>query len=154
MGPKSTSSQREPGTPISTIIGPDATLHGDIHSRSALRVNGEVFGSIENEGDVFVAKGSVVRGDVKGERVTVAGVVEGNIVAKDTLEITAEVKVTGDIFGEILSIQEGAIFRGRVNVSDPAEKEIPVSLAEVGSANGHAEIKEMVVPLEEEASVS
>ncbi len=106
-------------SPVTTIIGPDTVIEGEIRSQSSVRVGGKVVGRIVNEGDVYVAEGSLVCGDIHGKKVTVAGEVEGNISAAEFLEITSGGKVSGDIKGDVLSIQEGATFRGRVNVDEP-----------------------------------
>lgn len=126
-----------PSVPVTTIIGPDSTLTGELRCQSTLRVSGNIIGTIRNEGDVLVAEGSRVDGDIYGKRVTVSGEVQGNIQATEFLEISAGGKVVGDITGEVLSIQEGALFQGRVNVEEPAVSPAPPVAPE---NNGHVEL--------------
>lgn len=54
-----------------------------------------------------------VRGSITANYVVVDGVVEGNITANECIELLNKSKVTGDLTTTILSINEGAVFKGR-----------------------------------------
>jgi cytoskeletal protein CcmA (bactofilin family) len=101
---------------ITTIIGSDASLKGTIDSQESLRIEGTFEGTINSKGEVFVGEGAVVNADIYGRRVVVAGEVRGLIEAVNGLEITGTGRVYGDITGDRLIVDEGAVYKGNVNM--------------------------------------
>jgi cytoskeletal protein CcmA (bactofilin family) len=57
-----------------------------------------------------------VKSDVHGHRVSVAGAVAGNVVAKERVDLLAGAKLTGDVRAPRLTIADGASFRGKVDM--------------------------------------
>ena len=107
---------------INSVIGRDAQVKGEINSKGAVRIDGEFEGKVTAKGDVFIGEGSKVVGNLIGGRVVVSGEVNGNISAADGLEISRSGRVYGDIAGDKLVIDEGAIYKGRVNMEALAKK--------------------------------
>lgn len=101
---------------IYTVIGPDASIKGTIDSQESLRIEGTFEGKINSQGEVFVGEGAVVNADIYGRRVIVAGEVKGLIEAINGLEITGTGRVYGDITGDRLIVDEGAVYKGNVNM--------------------------------------
>ena len=101
---------------INSIIGEETTFRGDIVSQGSLHVSGEVRGSINVKGDVFVFGKGRVYGNITGARVVVSGLVEGDIFASAGLEILKSGKINGEINCDKLMIEEGSTYQGRVNV--------------------------------------
>jgi cytoskeletal protein CcmA (bactofilin family) len=101
---------------ITTIIGSDASLKGTIDSQESLRIEGAFEGTINSKGEIFVGEGAVVNADIYGRRVVVAGEVRGMIEAVNGLEITGTGRVYGDITGDRLIVDEGAVYKGNVNM--------------------------------------
>lgn len=110
---------------VDSIIGEKAKFKGEIVSSGAININGEFEGKLFADGEVIIAKGSKVIGDVRAGSVVVSGKVDGNIVAGQSLEITKTGKVHGNLQGGRIVIEEGSSYRGKVSVAgSEAEAEI------------------------------
>ncbi len=96
-----------------TILGQGASLEGNIVSAGSLRIDGQIKGQINADGDVTLSPQSQVEADIKAENATVAGRFRGNIVVKGTAELTRGGRVDGNITCKSLIVQEGAIFQGQ-----------------------------------------
>lgn len=98
---------------IETLIGNGTTFRGEISATKSVRIDGTLIGSIKEAANVIVGENARVKGNICANYVVVDGVVEGNITATESIELLAKSKVTGDITTTILSINEGAIFKGK-----------------------------------------
>ncbi len=96
-----------------TIIGQGAKLEGTVVSAGSLRVDGQLKGSIQAEGDVLLSEQSVVDADIKAANVSVGGTFKGDIVVKGTAELARGGKIEGNITSKTLVIQEGGTFTGQ-----------------------------------------
>jgi cytoskeletal protein CcmA (bactofilin family) len=96
-----------------TIVGQGATLEGNVVSAGSLRIDGNVKGQINADGDVMLSPQSQVDADLRAENVTVAGRFKGNIIVKGTAELARGGRVDGNITSKTLVVQEGAIFQGQ-----------------------------------------
>jgi cytoskeletal protein CcmA (bactofilin family) len=96
-----------------TILGQGASLEGNIVSAGSLRIDGQIKGQINADGDVILSPQSQVDADIKAENVSVSGKFKGNITVKGSTEITRGGRVDGNITSKTLVIQEGAIFQGQ-----------------------------------------
>ena len=115
---------------ISSVIGHDAQVRGEIVTKGSVRVDGEFEGKVTAKGDIFVGEKSRVVGNMVGGRIVVSGEINGNIMATDGLEITRSGKVYGDITGDKLLIDEGAIYKGKVNMEAAIKKTMEIPLHE------------------------
>ncbi len=96
-----------------TIIGAGAKLEGTVVSAGSLRVDGQVKGQINADGDVMLAAQSQVEADIKAQNVSVAGRFKGNIVVKGRAELSRGGRVDGTITSQALVIEEGGTFQGQ-----------------------------------------
>lgn len=96
-----------------TIIGAGAKLEGTVVSAGSLRVDGQVKGQINADGDVMLAPQSQVEADIKAQNVSVAGRFKGSIVVKGRTELNRGGRVDGTITSKTLVVEEGAIFQGQ-----------------------------------------
>lgn len=101
---------------VNTLIGEGTTIKGLLHTQRSLRVDGHIEGEIKAQGDVFIGEKSHIKANIVAKHVVVAGQVTGNIEAVSGLHITKTGKVYGDITGDQLLIEEGGIYRGKVNM--------------------------------------
>lgn len=111
---------------VETILGEGTKIEGELYTKGSIRVEGEVKGNIQAEGDLFVGEKGVIKCEIKGRNVIVAGVIEGNITATQKIEIMSGGKLIGDIRTNILKIEEGAIFKGNSNTLEKKEVSAPV----------------------------
>ena len=107
---------------INSVVGRDAVVKGEINTKGSVRIDGEFEGKVNAKGDIFVGDGSKIVGNIVGARIVVSGEINGNIIANDGLEVTKSGRVYGDITGDKLVIDEGAIYKGRVNLETASKK--------------------------------
>ena len=107
---------------VNTIIGEDTNMKGTIHSQQSIRVEGSFEGEINSQGEVFIGPKSHVKATIMGKDVTISGEVIGNIEAIKSLRILATGKVYGNITGDQLFIEEGGVYKGKVNMDTISSK--------------------------------
>jgi len=100
------------GDQIENVLGRSLVVHGDLKAEGAFRIDGTVEGSVESKGAVFIGEAGIVRGDVRGRDLVIAGAVTGNVVCSGHLEIVATGRVEGDIDAQSVRIETGGVFRG------------------------------------------
>lgn len=101
---------------VNTIIGEETSIKGAIHSQRSIRIEGTLEGEVNAQGEVFVGEKSKIKANIYGRNVIVAGEVIGNIEAIKSLQILKTGKVYGNISGDQLNIEEGGIYKGKVNM--------------------------------------
>jgi cytoskeletal protein CcmA (bactofilin family) len=108
--------ERLAGERFMTLIDASATVDGRLEFRESVRIDGQVVGSVRlaagSAATVAVAEGAVVRGDIDGHRVLVAGQVHGNIRASERVELFGTAQVCGDITYGSIGIAHGARVAG------------------------------------------
>ena len=80
-----------------TVIGAGTFIRGDIRGDGDLEIFGRVEGEIEVDGDVTVAEGALVKGNVGGRRVHVRGAVAGDLVGGESVALEHGARVVGDL---------------------------------------------------------
>src|SRR2546422_5513095 len=93
-----------------TIIGAGAKLEGTVVSAGSHRVDGQVKGQINAEGDVMLAPQSQVDADIKAQNVSVAGRFKGSIQGKGRAELRRGGRGGGKITAKTLGGEEGGLF--------------------------------------------
>lgn len=97
---------------IENVLARSALVRGDLKADGAFRIDGTIEGSVESKASVLLGETGVVRGDVRGRDVVIAGHIEGNVTCSGHLEILATGKVEGDIDAQSVRIETGGVFRG------------------------------------------
>ena len=101
-----------------TLIASDTSVRGDVHFSGRLYVSGAVAGKITTDEGVsatlFVDEGGSVEGDIQAAHVVVAGRVEGNVLARERLEISVTGRVMGDVSYKQLGVELGGSVNGRI----------------------------------------
>ena len=100
----------------STVIGAGLTIEGDISTDEDVSVQGTVRGKIEAKEAVAIEHGATVEADVTGSEVTVGGHLTGNVTATERVVIAAGARVVGDVKAARFTIQDGAQFKGHVDM--------------------------------------
>jgi cytoskeletal protein CcmA (bactofilin family) len=108
-----------------TIVGQGAKLEGNVVSAGSLRVDGQVKGQINADGDVMLSPQSAVEADIRAQNVQVAGRFKGSIVVKGRAEIGRGGRVDGNITSKTLVIEEGAVFQGQSIMDQGAQGQTP-----------------------------
>lgn len=102
------------------IIGKLLAVKGDLLGNEALVVDGKVEGSITLHGHrLTVRPNGRVRGNIEASHVILQGRVEGDIQARDRVELFRSASFTGAISTARISIEEGAFFKGKLDIKKP-----------------------------------
>lgn len=98
---------------ISSIIGTDMVIEGNITAKEAVRVEGTVNGNVETEGALIISSSGSVKGDVKGSSIIIGGSLEGDLCSGGRTEVSSTGKVIGNIRTKSLIVDENAVFQGQ-----------------------------------------
>jgi cytoskeletal protein CcmA (bactofilin family) len=96
-----------------TIIGSGSKFDGTLNTSGVVRVDGYFGGELIIAGSLIVGENGYIKGNIKSDKVTIAGKVEGNINCTGCLELTSSGKLYGDIEVKNVSIEDGAVFEGK-----------------------------------------
>lgn len=99
-----------------TVIGRTIVIDGEITGEAPVVVEGTVKGRIALDDRVTVAGEGVVEADIESEDVDIAGSVTGNINARNRVEIRAEGRMVGDVRAPRILIEDGANFKGHIDM--------------------------------------
>lgn len=115
------------------ILNVDASMQGTLIFKDPvnLRINGSFEGRLDTKGILTIGENAQVNADLIGETIIIAGKVTGNILASDTLSLTATAFLQGDIRTPSLSIAEGAIFVGKCQMERKQVNSNKVSIDEL-----------------------
>ncbi|MGH7933052.1 MAG: bactofilin family protein [Candidatus Binataceae bacterium] len=92
-------------------IGKGTKISGKFNFRAPAKIEGEAEGEITGD-EIVIAQGAVVTARIAAARVIVAGVVNGEIVARERIEVLATARLHCTISTPKLILSEGAIFEG------------------------------------------
>ena len=108
-----------------TTLGEETVFAGIMRFTESLQINGKLEGEIVSSGSLYIEEGAVINADIQVGSVVIAGVVNGNIIATDQLEITSTGKVYGNIRTSRLRIADGVVFKGKCEmIRDPKSVDI------------------------------
>ncbi|NMB74961.1 MAG: polymer-forming cytoskeletal protein [Myxococcales bacterium] len=98
------------------VIGKGIAIRGNLSGEGDLIIEGTVEGEISLKNHLTIEETGVVRADIKSERLTIRGEMSGNIEASDRVAIQANARVTSDIKAPVVVIEDGARFKGKVDM--------------------------------------
>jgi cytoskeletal protein CcmA (bactofilin family) len=104
-------------------IGKGLFVKGEISGTESLYIDGKVEGSINLPGNrVTVGRNGQVSASVTAREIVILGKVRGNVTATDRVDIRAEGALTGDVAAARISIEDGAFFKGGIDIRKPDGK--------------------------------
>jgi cytoskeletal protein CcmA (bactofilin family) len=112
----------------SATIGKAVKIIGQIHSKEDLFVDGDVEGTVEApEHRLTIGPNGTVHATVKAREVVALGSIQGNVEAAERIEIKKEAKLIGDIRTARIVIEDGAYFKGSIDIvkAEPAKVSAP-----------------------------
>ena len=105
------------------VLGKSVIVKGQIFSREDLTIDGEVDGSVElQEHRLTIGPNGRVKAAIKAREIVVLGTIHGNVEASDKIDIRREAKLVGDIKTSRIVIEDGAYFKGNIDIvrAEPA----------------------------------
>jgi cytoskeletal protein CcmA (bactofilin family) len=131
MPAPSVSAASEPAAarPVSTTaadqatIGKSLVIKGEVTGSESLYIDGRVEGSINLAGNrVTVGRNGVVSANINAREIVVLGKVRGNLTASDRVDIRSDGSLTGDVVAARISIEDGAFFKGGIDIRKGGQK--------------------------------
>jgi len=108
------------GNGPTTYIAASTKIVGTITGKGAYVFCGTVEGDCDIDGPLTLADGGRWKGTLKATDIVVAGVVEGDVLAAQRVEILGSARVTGSLSGNSIAVAEGAIIAGEIKVMSGA----------------------------------
>lgn len=103
-------------------IGKSLVVKGEVSGSESLYIDGKVEGAINLPGNrVTVGRNGQVAANILAREVVVLGKVRGNITASDRVDIRSEGSLTGDVAAARISIEDGAYFKGGIDIRKPGD---------------------------------
>ncbi len=102
---------------ISSIIGADMVVDGNIRAKEGVRVEGSVTGDVETEGALIISASGKVKGNVKGSSIFIGGSLEGDLTSGGRTEVVSTGKVIGNIRTKSLVVDENGVFQGQCTMN-------------------------------------
>jgi cytoskeletal protein CcmA (bactofilin family) len=121
-----------PGTPAArslACIGSSLEIKGRITAEEDLQIDGKVEGPVSIRGHrLTIGRSGQLNSEITSRELVVFGKITGNVNATDRVEIKKDGAVIGDIQTTRISIEDGAIFKGRIEIDRPGSKPAPASV--------------------------
>jgi cytoskeletal protein CcmA (bactofilin family) len=110
----------------SATVGKAVKIVGQIYTKEDLYVDGDVEGTVEAmEHKLTIGPNGMVKATVRAREVVVLGSITGNVEAADKLEIRKDAKLVGDIKTARIIIEDGAYFKGSIDIVKPEPAKAP-----------------------------
>jgi len=107
----------------SAAIGKAVKINGQIHSKEDLFVDGDVEGTLEApDHRLTIGPNGKVHATIKAREVVALGNIQGNVEAADKIEIRKEARLIGDIRTARIIIEDGAYFKGSIDIVKSEQK--------------------------------
>jgi cytoskeletal protein CcmA (bactofilin family) len=104
-------------------IGKSLVIKGEVTGSESLYIDGRVEGAINLAGNrVTVGRNGVVNANIVAREIVVIGKVKGNLNASDRVDIRNEGSLTGDVVAQRISIEDGAFFKGGIDIQKPGQR--------------------------------
>tara|TARA_X000001036_G_scaffold139273_3_gene132040 strand:- start:5699 stop:6073 length:375 start_codon:yes stop_codon:yes gene_type:complete len=108
--------QSDKNSNMSSILGPEIEIKGDLKIKGDILIYGTVLGNVESRGKVHTSKGSTIKGNVHSKSAYINGKIEGDLIVKDKVVLAKCSELKGNLVSSTLTIEEGARFDGLCNM--------------------------------------
>ena len=125
-----TPATQNPATQVKTVtspieqatIGRTVVIKGEITGSESLYIDGRIEGNVTfKDHRVTVGRNGSVQANISAREVVIMGKVTGNVECSDRVDIRSEGSLTGDVVSARISVEDGALLRGSVQLT-PAEQ--------------------------------
>lgn len=108
---------------ISAFLGKETAFEGKMTFQGVFRLEGKFEGEIFESGTLIVGETAVIKGKFEVNRIIINGLVEGEIYARERVEIHSTGKFYGNLLTTIFTINEGGVFEGHSKMEGSHKKE-------------------------------
>ena len=114
---------KESSEKIDVFLDKDSVFEGKMTFEGIFRLDGKVVGEIFNSGTLILGETAVIQGTLGVNALILNGRMEGEVNAKERVEIHSKGKVYGTIMAPILVIQDGGVFEGNCKMVSKSDDE-------------------------------
>ena len=115
--------QKAPRGGGSAVIGQSITVKGDVSGDEDLLIQGSVHGTVKlSQHNVTIGATGKVKADVHGRMVIVEGEVDGDLKAQEQIILRHTARVEGSISAPRVALEDGAVFRGGIEMDSGSTK--------------------------------
>jgi cytoskeletal protein CcmA (bactofilin family) len=97
---------------FNTMVGPGAFVTGDLKLEGFTRVDGDIYGNLETTGKLIIGENARIRGSVTAKSAIVIGIVEGDILAPESVHLFSSAVVLGDVISRRIKAEEKVVIEG------------------------------------------
>jgi len=102
-----------------TVFGKSMKIIGEVSSDEDLQLDGDLEGKLTLKSRLTIGPSSTVKANIKAKEVVVAGTVHGNVEAENRITLRTGANLVGDIKTAGIVIEDGAYFKGGIDISKP-----------------------------------
>lgn len=118
-----------------TVIAADTVIRGEVTFANSAQVMGRVEGRISSPGHLVIGQGAECKASVQAGTLVVDGLVEGDVIATERLELNSSAMIKGDVIATKLVVSEGASFTGHCIIgAEATKKALAASQGQAGGA--------------------
>lgn len=120
------------------VLDVDASFQGHLVFKDAVHlcINGRFEGRLETKGDLIIGEHAVVKANIFGERITLAGNITGDLVAVSEIRLTPTARVLGNIQTPSLVMEKGCFFQGQCSMLSDTPTSARRAAEPAGSSGG------------------
>jgi cytoskeletal protein CcmA (bactofilin family) len=132
---------------VKTVIGQHIAIEGQIRGEEHLVIEGSMKGNVQMEKHNFtVGANGRVDGEIRAQNVSISGQLKGTINALGKVEVTKEADFYGDIKAKSISVEDGAYFKGSIELSREPHRKSAFTEAAKGPSSHEAAKAEFSQP--------
>jgi cytoskeletal protein CcmA (bactofilin family) len=113
---------------VTTVIGQDTEITGDIRFRGGLHLDGKIIGNVQSEADtvsaITISDHGCVEGDIRVNSLVLNGTVVGDVYSTQRVELAAAARVTGTVYYHTLMMAPGAEVNGQLVHTDALSESV------------------------------
>jgi len=121
---------------VSTVVGKDTTIVGDVEFEGGLHLDGCIKGNVSGRTDasssVTISEQGTIEGDVRVDVLILNGTVKGDVYANERVELAPQARVTGTVYYRLLEMAMGAEVNGQLVHTEEQEPRMLVYDGEEG----------------------
>jgi cytoskeletal protein CcmA (bactofilin family) len=109
-------------------IGRSLVIKGEVSGSESLYIDGTIEGTINfTDNRITIGRNGHVAANINAKELVIMGTVKGNVECTDRLDIRSEGSLTGDVITERISVEDGAIMAGNIEVRTQQKKKSAAS---------------------------
>ena len=109
---------------MATTLGADIEFKGALTFKNRLTINGKFEGTLfSKKGNLMIGKDALIKCDIHVGDVQIEGTVDGNIFANGSVSLRKTAQIHGDIKAIRLSVEDGVVFQGYVDIGPHVQEE-------------------------------